>query len=184
MSNQANTDTRQHAWSDLVINALLFQVIWFIAIFGPWYLAVVPLLLLLWHYIKTSQSRFIDSMMLLVVSTYGLAVDSLMSLVGLFEFDPQQALFANAIPLFLPILWLAFAMTIHRSLYWLVNKSGWFILLCVSIGPLSYVAARSASAVVFDHQTLIFIVIEWLSIGFLCVGLNHYVDSGDSNDRR
>lgn len=166
------------SWRDLAINALLFQLIWFIAIFAQWYWLIVPFLFLLCHYVSTSQHKLADSFICFVVSLYGISVDSLMSWGGLLQYPNHPPLVLdNGIPLFLAILWVAFTMTVNRSLMWLVDKGMMFIPLCALVGTLSYLAARSALAVEFSNQTVTLIALEWLGVGLLCVGVNRFCDS-------
>jgi hypothetical protein len=120
------------------------------------------------HYCLSSQNLAKDIKLILVISSIGAVLDSLLAILGVFTFSKAYLLLApQSIPLWLYLLWLAFAMTLARSLSWFVVRGWLFLVLAIVGGPLSYIAGRKLGAVSFEDSGIILLVVEWFIIGLL-----------------
>ena len=95
------------------LNFALFQSIWFAAILGRESLEWVLILLLIAHLLLCSD-RKTEMKVMLLCAGLGSAVDIVLTLTGVFVFDPAPSLLP--IPLWLIALWLGFAATLRHSL--------------------------------------------------------------------
>jgi len=154
-----------------LLNAMLFQCCWFLAIFSDWYLALCPLALLLVHFARTNASAH-NSLKLLYIACIGILIDSLLMHLSVYHF-PNPELRSNdfIIPLWLIIMWCAFTLTLLSSLQWCLAKPYFFIGLCCISGPASYLAGRNFGALHFADASLIFIILEWFVVGVLCTAI-------------
>lgn len=109
-------------WLPTVVNAVGFNIVWFITVFGAagglaW---AGPSALLIFALVTLSMSarpRY-DLTAMAVFATAGLVLDSTWSLAGALSYSagwPSQQL----APIWLVTLWAAFALTIGHSLAWL-----------------------------------------------------------------
>lgn len=155
----------------IVINAILFQCCWFLAIFSEWYWAVIPLLLMIAHVYWISSRRLHELKLVIAIAFSGITIDTLFKVSGIYSFGDDLLLTERSIPIWLCTLWLAFALTINYSLSWLVKKSPLFILGCAIAGPISYSAGRANGVIEFSNQSLGLIAIEWIVIALLTIYL-------------
>lgn len=155
----------------IVLNALLFQCCWFLAIFSQWYWALVLLLVMVGHTYQTSGHKWKDLKLCAVVSFSGITIDTLFKVSSIYTFGDELLLTPRSIPLWLCILWVAFSLTLNHSLKWLVSRAAWFVLGCAVAGPLSYIAGRSNGVINFSNASLVFISIEWIVIALLTLFL-------------
>lgn len=93
----------------LLIQALLFQGVWLLCIFGGNQWLAVALLLLLAHF-AVSPSKIADCKVLLL-ALVGITIDGLLMLAGVFYFDQ--------LPFWLAVLWLGFVLNFGHSLQFL-----------------------------------------------------------------
>ncbi|KZY27863.1 DUF2878 domain-containing protein [Oleiphilus sp. HI0086] len=154
-----------------LLNAVLFQSCWFLAILSDWYLALCAFALLLVHFVRTNASTH-NSLKLLYIACIGILIDSLLMHLGVYQF-PNPELRTNdfIIPLWLIIMWCAFTLTLLSSLQWFLAKPYFFICLCCISGPASYLAGRHFGALHFADASLIFIILEWFVVGVLCTAI-------------
>ncbi len=130
----------------VLINSLWFNVFWLSAVLGQNSWIAVPITLLVIHGYWTkndlSEWCFIAS-----VAVLGAAVDSLLSVAGVFVF--ASGLLA---PIWLVLLWAGFAATVRHSLFWLKRSS----ILCAAFGAFggttSYLAGARLGAVDFGYS--------------------------------
>ena len=145
----------------LLLNALLFQLGWFLCVFAaqqPWLLLGVPLLLAIhlrwvagWH----AEGRLLVSVLL-----SGAALDSTLLQMGVLDFAGDSLL----LPLWLAALWLLFGTTLNHCLAW--SARPWWLasLLGAVGGPLSYYAGSQLAGVSFAYgtaPTLIGLALLW-----------------------
>lgn len=128
----------------LGINALLFQLAWFCCVFGakqPWLLLGAGACIAL-HFFALSRSRA-EWRGLLAVAACGWVLDSALLQLGVFRMADAQWI----VPLWLALLWLAFACSIGYSLQWTARP--WWLgsLLGALAGPLSYWAGAKLAGV-------------------------------------
>ncbi len=165
----------------VIVNGLLFQLCWVLAIFSEPMYALLTLVVLIAHYVMSSVDLLTDLQVPTLVLITGVTIDSLFTLAGVYSFTAREgAMAAITLPVWLVILWVAFALTLTRSLAWMVRKGMWFIVACAVAGPLSYLTGRSAGAIYFDNPALTLIAIEWAAVGFCTYMISRYRSTVES----
>lgn len=151
-----------------IINALLFQAIWFSAVLVGWYLAVVPLLALLLHGIFKEAGQHAYRFILLFACA-GIALDTLMFQLGWFRSPHPDVLQLAGMPLWLMCMWPAFGLTLGSSLSWWRQWPKTFKCACALAGPLSYFAGMRLGALDIAVQGFISLACIWSVSGFIIV---------------
>tara|TARA_R110001599_G_scaffold301415_1_gene507024 strand:- start:7116 stop:7676 length:561 start_codon:yes stop_codon:yes gene_type:complete len=154
----------------VLTNALLFQVLWFVAILGEWYWALVPLALMLAHLLVIRKQLPLSILSLVLLSCIGIVFDSIFNYMGIYQFSvasPEIPYFG--LPVWLASLWLGFCFTLPLSLVWLVKKAYLFVLACALMGPISYLAGRHLEALNFSDANILFLVAEWCVFSILAL---------------
>lgn len=162
------TQQTQH----IMINAILFQCCWFLAIFSDWYWAAIPLLLMLVHIYRVSSRKLHELKLAVVIAFSGITIDTLFKVSGIYSFGDVLLITERSIPVWLCILWLGFALTVNHSLNWLVKKAPWFVIGCAVAGPISYSTGRAKGVIEFSNQSLGLISIEWVVIALITIYLS------------
>ena len=173
------TPTKTH----LVINAVLFQVIWFLAIFTEWYWAFLALIALASHTYAISSNRMQDLKLLVVIGFTGITIDTFFKVNGLYSFGGELSLTERSVPLWLCTLWCGFALTLNYSLNWMVKKPSLFIIGCAVAGPVSYSAGRANGVIDFADSSLLVLSAEWMFIAVLTLYLSKAFNFGRSGVR-
>ena len=129
----------------IVANALIFQIGWVLCV---WYgtkaaiaVGVVAAAIYFFLFLRSRE----ELMLITSIVVAGIIGDSLLGLVGLFDFGSVGPL----LPLWMIVIWMLFATTIPWALRWLVEKPRWFLGLCGISGPLSYLVGVSQSVAEF-----------------------------------
>lgn len=146
------------------LNFLLFQSIWFVGILGQAPFAWLLVLLLAVHLLLTDDLKS-ELWIMLPSAAIGVMVDVILTLTGVFIFDPAPSLLP--IPFWLVAIWLGFAATFRHSMRYLMDKPAIAIGAAVFAAPLSYVAGMRLGAVSFGLGELSTAVV----IGLLWAGL-------------
>lgn len=122
-----------------MINAIMFQVCWWSAVL--WQNAAIPLLvLMLALHLWLSPTRKADLILMSKVSAAGIVMDTILTVLGVFQFAQ--------IPIWLALLWLCFAMSLPHSLLFLKAFPPVFTFAFGSVfGCLSYLAGANFNAV-------------------------------------
>jgi hypothetical protein len=153
-----------------IINAVLFQFCWFLAVFGGWMWVLPALAIMGMHYFASIRDVVLDIRLPLVIGGAGMVMDGLFGTHGIYAFGPEPMLSTPvAVPVWLCLLWIAFGLTLTRSLAWLMRRSGLFILLCAVAGPLAYLAGRQTGVIGFSDNAVAGLVLEWLLIAMLAL---------------
>ena len=144
----------------MILNAILFNLCWFGLIFwGNIFIPVVAVWLI-WHIRKCTNPKN-EFQLIFQVSVIGLIIDSTLMHAGVFDFGQARL----TIPLWLIVLWAAFAATINHSLT-LVCKNGMLSrLIGAFVVPMSYIAGERLNAVDFSYSyitTIATISIVWM----------------------
>ena len=145
-------------------NALLFQLGWFACVLSPlnpqWpWLLGVPLLVIGLHLAWIGRG-IREARLLLGVLLLGVALDSLLLHLGLFDFGEPRLL----IPLWLALLWLLLATTLGHCLAWAARPWWRASLLGAVSGPLSYYAGAQLAGVGLPLDTgpsLLALAVTW-----------------------
>ena len=149
----------------IVINALLFQLCWYSAIFvGALAASAVLAMLVLHHWLSRGNESCYAK--LAAVAIVGILFDSMLTLMGGYYF--AQPDLVTVIPGWLIVLWLAFSLTLDRSLRWAVNLGWLFVPLCAVAGSLSYLAGRLAGVIAFENGMALVTALVWTIVGVLC----------------
>lgn len=140
----------------LLLNAIGFQVCWFACVFGGSAVALpVVGAFVAWQYRYWQPAEW---RLLLGVTLAGIAMDSLWLHSGLMTFaDPSLPI----IPLWLALLWLAFAATLLHSLQWLMSKPLLLGVASLLAAPLSYYAGSRTGALQLSESALPAIAAGW-----------------------
>lgn len=132
------------------LNFLLFQAIWFVAILGREDLEWLVAALLVAHVLLVAD-LVKELRVILPCAAIGIAVDAVLTLSGVFIFDPAPAVLP--IPFWLLGIWLAFVATFRHSMSYLLAKPLIAIPAAAIAAPLSYLAGMSLGAVSFGLDT-------------------------------
>lgn len=159
-----------------VVNFAWFQGIWWLVILFQ-NQAVIPVLGLIIVWFFLSPRRVEDAKLMGTVFLLGTLVDAALTQSGLFIFNESESLISLwPIPIWLSLLWAAFAGTLYHSMTVFKGK----MLLAAGAGavfaPLSYIAGAKFGAVEFGVDLLpayIFIAIVWCMVFPLCFYLSN-----------
>ena len=129
-----------------IINVLAFQVIWWAGVLAGNQLIIIPILLVVWHFVVSQQKKF-DFKVLAVCGVIGIALDTVLTLTGLFEF--------TVFPFWLGLSWCYFAISLNYSLA-LFNRLPISVqaLLGGVFGSLSYICGANLQAVSLPNGTV------------------------------
>ena len=146
----------------VLTTALLFQVLWFVAILGEWYWAFIALAFMLAHLLSIRKQLPVNISFLLLLGFFGMIFDSTLKYIGVYQFSVvSPAIPYLDLPIWLACLWLGFCFTFPLSLAWLVKKTYLFVLACSLMGPLSFLAGRRLEVLSFSDNHIWFLVLEW-----------------------
>ncbi len=126
----------------LVLNALLFQLVWFVAVQGNNLYALLALAFLLVAHFSLMKPDEQELRLIFAVPVVGIIADSLIMNTGWIEYHNDNTFM---IPIWLCVLWIAFATTLKHSMNW-VFKTSWLPpLVGLLIVPFSYWAGIKLS---------------------------------------
>lgn len=153
----------------LWLQLILFQGLWFIAILGQNEWLIIAMVLLLCHFIFTN-SRSHD-WRVLPIALIGIVMDTLLSMLGVFEFSHT--------PYWLALIWIGFVLSLGHSLNWLSHLPRLLLIPIGAIaGTLSYLAGWRLHAVELPLgwvQSSMILALSWAVIFPLLVVLNDYI---------
>ena len=159
-----------------VANFVWFQGIWWLVILFQ-NKAVIPVLGLILLWIVISPKRVEDIKLMGTVFLLGTVVDTLLTLGGLFIFNETETLVSFwPIPIWLSLLWAAFAGTVYHSLTAFNGRMAVAALAGAIFAPLSYIAGAKFGAVELGASVVlsyIFIALVWSVIFPLCFYLSN-----------
>jgi len=131
-----------------LINFAIFQAIWALGVLGQHSYLIVSLGLLGGHFLL-SPSPFRDLQALAAISSIGIAVDLTLTSTGVFVFEQPL------IPLWLVMIWGAFALSLNHGLHWLSKWPAWSqAVLGGAGGAGSYIAGHKLDAVTFGFDLI------------------------------
>lgn len=154
----------------VIVNAVLFQLCWFSAILIEWYIALIPLVIMIVHAISLNDKTRLSIGLLILLSVIGILMDSILNYLGIYDFSGTTAVLPYLnIPLWLAVLWLNFCFTLSISLEWLLRKPVIFTLACMVMGPVSYLAGRRFEVLSFSDSNLWILSLEWLLFALIAL---------------
>lgn len=151
-----------------LINAVLFQAIWFSAILVGWELALVPLSVMLIHGLAFEPGQHHYRFVLAFVAI-GFVWDSMLVYSGVFAFAAPEPLSLGVMPLWLLGLWAGFALTLNSSLSWWKDYPVVFVIACAVAGPLSYFAGTRLGALTIEPFGFALLSVAWGLLAVLVV---------------
>ncbi len=143
----------------LFINVLIYQVVWFLCVFKGYTGALISLLLLLAHLIR-SPHREADLKMMFALLIIGVIVDGIIHQAGFISYRVDGV----PIPFWLAVIWLALAILPHHSLRWLKKRPLLSSLFAAVGGPLAYWAGVRMGSAEFNGpllQSLTLLAVVW-----------------------
>jgi hypothetical protein len=154
---------------------MTFQVLWFLAVLGreDWQWLLLMTVAVLWFLLFRQRAQGV--LPLLVLSLFGILVDSLNLYWGVLEFGQPR------LPLWMLGLWLLFSWYL-AFLGPVMNRfSPHLVLIAYMVGgSLSYFAAIRLFAATTSYSlpiTLTVLACEWLVIGVIAIRAIHYVET-------
>lgn len=166
----------------LIVNAILFQVQWFICVQANNIAALIGFIVLMLahkHFLKPDHKEVV---MIIIFTLIGVVVESVASTIGLIQFNGQTySNIANhqvaIAPIWLILLWSTFATTLRHCLSWLYKKPFITVLLIIIFIPVNYLIGARLSGSIIQGKALYFLtyeVIVWLLVLPLTIRLlNH-----------
>lgn len=150
----------------VLVNAVLFQVVWFAAVIGagnghawPGVLAVAAFAAVT---LRERSTRASDLRLIAAAAVLGTLLDSAFVSSGLLRYAaPWPA--AGLAPVWIVALWVNLALALNHSLRWVRPHPAWAAALGAIAAPLSYLgAARGWDAVAFAEPL-------WRTLGIVAV---------------
>ena len=134
-------------------NAVWFQATWFCCVLGREAWAPIALLSLVLHFFLV-ESVPAEFRRLLPVALTGIAVDVMLTVLGVFDFSV-----ATLVPLWLIILWWVFAAAIYRS-FAKIGQSLWLAAVLGGIAvPFNYMVGAGFGAVSLPNGNTVTVAI-------------------------
>jgi hypothetical protein len=156
---------RADAWT----NAIAYQAVWFAAVIGAgrglWWPGVAAAALFVAAQLGVSRERGIDLKLMLAALACGLAIEGALATSGLARHAAAAPALPGGAPLWLLAIWVSFALTLRRSLRFLIDRPLATLAFGAIGGPLAYLgAARGWQAIDFAAplwQPLVALGIGW-----------------------
>jgi hypothetical protein len=137
------------------INFIGYQLAWFVVVKSagegwPW-LGVLAAAAFIASQLALSRRRVLDLRLMAVALVLGLVIDGGLALSGWVQYaHARLTVPPGGAPVWILVLWMAFSLTLPRSLGWLQGRPMLGMLLGAAGGPLAYVgASRGWGAVEF-----------------------------------
>ncbi|MGO2012942.1 MAG: DUF2878 domain-containing protein [Pseudoalteromonas sp.] len=157
-----------------LINFILFQAVWFIALLFERD-SLLPNLLLIVLMIYLSKQKKQDGLLVVIGLTIALSFEYVMVQLGLLTFKVAP------FPLWLALLWCGLLLCLNTSMQFL-NRLPWYfsILLCAMFAPASYLAAARFEVLIVPLPAWQFWLIYGLAWSVMFNGimqLNHKISA-------
>ena len=148
-----------------VVNFVLFQLTWWLAIIGAakgngWWGLVGLVIALAWHF-ATEKHRIRELKVVAACAFLGIFVDSLQIALGVFD-TPGLRPVPWVTPLWMVVLWVNFPPVLNRALEWLKPKYVLAGVLGLLGGPSTYYFGQRLGALQFGDPF-------WLTFTINCV---------------
>lgn len=143
---------------NLIVNAALFQFVWFATVAGAgaghWWTGLPVLAVFAIWQLRTSRWPRADAALIGIGIALGLVIDSALIAGGWLRYTTPVP-WAQLAPIWIIVLWAGFALTVNHSLAFLKRRVAWSLLFGAIGGPLAYLgAARLFAAVEFTAPQL------------------------------
>lgn len=135
-----------------LLNLFSFKLLWFILVVFQNSAAIPALIILIFLNIFHPEKRLAWRTFFLI-SVVGICIDSILSISGVFIFD--QSLTFMPIPIWLLLLWLAFAMTLPYGFAFISKSPPGIQALVGAVASFSYLIGMNLGAVSYGYSLLI-----------------------------
>ena len=174
--NKLNMDA---AKKSNLINAALFQAIWFAAVYGGanailWPSIILFIILCLWQ-LNINRRAGSDYILITAALCIGLTIDSIWINIGMIDYTDKRPLIWLS-PIWILILWMGLALTINHSMAWLKLHPLLPILCGLISAPLSYYTGQRLGAMTYHQDPLLvsaYIGLAWAVALPLLVKISH-----------
>ncbi|MRX27786.1 DUF2878 domain-containing protein [Kangiella sp. HZ709] len=135
---------------NFIVNLVLFQAIWFAAILGAananlfWCYGLFAALVV-WQFLPQNRKAG-DCLNVLNFLLIGFILDSAWYYLELIEYKQHISWF-NTAPIWILMLWVAFALSLNHSMSWVHSKPKLAYLMGFVGGPLSYFGGERLGAI-------------------------------------
>ncbi len=130
-----------------IINAIAFQIVWFICVTTTDATSIVAVVLLLLGHAFFIVRDNREWLLIIGFTLVGVVIDSLLQSFGFIWFS--KAIFYSesilVIPIWMMCLWLAFSTTLMHGLFWLHGRLKLAFLVGLCVVPVSYYAGLTLS---------------------------------------
>lgn len=164
-----------------ILNLIIYQLTWFICVFGGNSLAWIPLIFLGVH-ISLSQCKKADIILIISLFIIGIVIDGTLKALGLFSFTSDSF----PIPYWLMVIWLALATLPNHSLAWMKKRLFLSAFFGALGGPLAYWAGVRLGAASFDWpllQSIVTIAVVWALLWPLVMLFSNMLLPQEKQDR-
>lgn len=151
----------------LIVNAIAFQIVWFICVQGNNLNAALAAIVLLSLHQLMFKLELKTWPVLIGFSLLGFLGDS--ALAKIFQLDYSDHLDPLA-PLWLLFLWLSFATTANHSMKWLFSSPYLTVFVAIFIVPISYLVGIKLSASTLLGSYPLFYISEGIWWAVLLIG--------------
>ena len=156
----------------LIFNVIWFQICWFACVMIGNKAAIIVLAIVICAYLLVPDLRF-EIWLLMGICGLGYGVDLMLISTGVLVNSSAGLL----PPLWLSVLWLAFATTVNHSLKSLMNRRVLFLMLALVGGPLCYKLGVELTDMQFGFDPLLslsVLAVVWLLAAKLILLLYEY----------
>lgn len=155
--------------ADFWTNAIAYQAVWFAAVIGAgrgaWWPGVAAATLFVGVQWVVSRERDVDLRLLAAALACGAIVDGAMASSGLARYAASVPALPGGAPLWLLAIWACFALTLRRSMRFLLGRPFAALALGAIGGPLAYLgAARGWQSIALAEprwQALALLAVAW-----------------------
>lgn len=159
-----------------LVNAVWYQIVWFIALLGRENWEPLLFLLLGLHFVFSPRKKA-DAFLVLTCGSIGIFADSSLAAAGIYLFSPEPSILP--IPIWLAVIWLAFCCTLLHSFNFFVSRPAIGPIMISLLAPFSYLAGEKFGAISFGMETpnaMLTIAGSWLVVMSLISALTRKVD--------
>lgn len=151
----------------MILNAIGFQVVWFICVQGNNLNAAIATIALLFFHQLIFRMNLKAWPILIAFSFVGYLGDSVIANILHIQYTDGLTHLA---PLWLLSLWLAFATTLNHSMQWLFKTPILTLLIALAFVPMSYLIGIKISGSFLHSAYALFYTIEGLWWAILLIG--------------
>lgn len=150
-----------------ITNLVLFQVAWLCCVLlGSTAAILITLAILLVHFLYVAKKAWeIELILVCVVALTGIAIDTLLLHLGLYQFETAEPnayeVAISIIPAWLMCLWVNFSLTLRHSMKWLFERPVALFFISLIAAPWSYYAGKAFGSIDFEMTTLFVIAVYW-----------------------